>query len=517
MAAKRPPRPMIAEVARIERDIYADYIGRTLLNPDKLLRTEGNGKGLELYEETMMDPQVRSTLQTRKLAVVCKEWEVVPATDKLKDRKVAEFVEQVLQGFGYDAARSVLLSGLVLGFKPAEIIWEYSEGSVWVKEMIGRASRRFVFDLDRSMRLLTTANMVEGEALPARKFVIYRNVSDNGSPYGDPLGKSLYWPAWFKKNAVKFWMIFSDKFGMPTVVGKYPAGTTSDDVTKLLDAISAIQTDAAIALPDTMVAELIESARAGTMNTYESLCNFMNAEISKILLGQTLTTEMSQKGGSFAASKTHNDVREDYIKADADSLCECQNNSLVKWIVDFNFPAVTQYPKVWIRTDPEADLLALAQRDKILAVDIKGLKIPASYFYETYAIPEPQGDEEVVCGAPEQPQTPFQVEIPRTTTGTKKGGSAESNEQEPETEESFAEGSGGLFPDQTALDKVPGPNAKALQQTLRPVLDLINQGHSYAEIEQHLYDQYPKMKTAEIEKLMERAIFVSEVWGRLNA
>ena len=500
----------MAEVARIERDIYMDYIGRTLLNPDKLLRAESGGRGVELYEDILTDPQVRSTLQTRKLSVVCKEWEIVPASEKLKDRKIAEFVESVLKGFGYDDARKALLSGIVLGYKPAEIMWDYSEGSVWVKEIIGRASRRFCFDLDRSLRLITINNMLEGEPLPDRKFIIYRNVSDNGTPYGDPLGKSLYWPTWFKKNSVKFWMVYADKFGMPTAVGKYPAGMEDQEqINKLVDAISSIQTDAAVAIPDSMLIELVESQRSGTMNTYESLCSFMNAEISKVMLGQTLTTEMG-KTGSYAASKTHDGVRDDYTKADADSLCECQNNSLIKWIVDFNYPAVTQYPKVWIRTDPEADLLALAQRDKILAVDMQ-VKIPASYVYEAYGIPEPEGDEETIGGAPPPPEPAAQVVPVDQAKKVVKGEKAE-----PTTEESFAEANMNLFPDQTAIDKIDSPKAKALEQTLKPILALINQGHSYAEIEQGLVEQFPKMKTAEIEKLMERAIFVSEVWGRLS-
>lgn len=501
-------KPVTIEVATATSDIYMDYIGRTLLNPDKLLRTEGSYKGIELYEDVLTDPQVASTLQTRKLAVVCKEWEVVPASDRLKDRKVAEFVHSVLSAFNHDASRRALLSGIVLGYKPAEVMWDISEGSVWVKEIIGRPARRFVFDLDRNIRMLTIDNMIEGEQVPDRKFVVFRNTSDNGSPYGDPLGRSLYWPTWFKKNAIKFWMIFSDKFGMPTVMGKYPPGTDSSDVQKLLDAAASIQRDTAIAIPDNMLVELVEASRSGSMNTYESLCNFMNAEIAKTMLGQTLTTEMSSKGGSYAASQTHDGVRGDYMKADADALCECLNNSLIKWIVDFNYPNVTQYPKVWIRTESEGDLLAQAQRDKILSVDIQGLKIPARYFYETYGIPQPESGEECIGGVAGQG-------APGKQLADTSGGTSEGQDDEPTSDQSFAEGTG-LFPDQTAIDKIKTPSI-SIDQAIRPLIDLINAGQSYAEIEDHLFEKYPDMKTDQIEKLLERAIFVAEVWGRLNA
>ena len=387
-------KPITDEIATVEKDIFMDYIGKTLINPDKVIKSESGGKGIELYEDLLTDDQVGSNLQTRKLAVVGKEWEVVPATDKPQDQKIADYVKQVLLSCNYDAARKTLLSGIVMGFKPAEIMWKYSEGDVWIDQIIGKASRRFVFDTNRRMRLLTLGNMVEGEELPDRKFVVYTNISDNGSPYGDGLGRLLYWPVWFKKNAIKFWMIFADKFGSPTVLGKYPTGTLKSEQDVLLDACAAIQQESAIKIPDTMEIGFLEATRGGNVNTYESLCKFMNAAISKAILGQTLTTEVGDKG-SYAASKTHEDVRGDYTKADADSLCECQNSSLVKWVVDYNFPGVKQYPKVWVRTEEEGDLKPLAERDKILVVDI-GVPIGRKYFYDTYGIPEPEEGEELI-------------------------------------------------------------------------------------------------------------------------
>jgi hypothetical protein len=179
-------------------------------------------------------------------------------------------------------------------------------------------------------------------------------------------------------------------------VGKYPPGTIKGDQDKLLEAAEAIQQETAIVIPDGMLLELLEAARTSSINTYETLCNFMNAEISKTVLGQTLTTEIGKTGGAFAASQTHETVREDIIKADADALCECLNSSLIPWLVDYNFGPQEEYPKIWIRTEPEKDLKALAERDKILIRDIGGLEVPASYIRDTYNIPEPEEREEVL-------------------------------------------------------------------------------------------------------------------------
>ncbi len=397
-------RPVTDEIATAEKDIYQDYMGKIRINPDRLLRRESGGKGIELYEDLLRDDQVGSNLNTRKLAVVGKEWEVVPASERKQDQRIAGFVKEVLLRCNYDDARRTLLSGLVLGFKPVEVMWEYSEGDVWIREIIGKASRRFVFDLAGRLRLLTTRDMVQGEEVPERKFMVYANASDNGSPYGDGLGRLLYWPVWFKKNAIKFWMTFADKFGSPTAIGKYPPGTPEAQQDQLLWAIDAIQQESAIKIPNNVEIGFLEATRSGSVNTYESLCAFMNAAISKVLLGQTLTTEVGA-AGSYAASRTHETVREDYVKADADSLCAALNRQLVRWIVDYNFPGVTRYPLVWIRTEAEKDLKLLADRDKVIIVDM-GVPVTADYIYNTYGIPKPEDGEKLINAPAKGPVSP---------------------------------------------------------------------------------------------------------------
>ncbi len=399
--ADRRPIVGVEVSSQISDPFWAYYTGKILLNPDKTLRTEGLNN-TELYEDLLRDPQVRSNLQTRRLAVIGREWLVAPASDSRQDQEIADFVKNVLLAFDFDSARFNLLQGILTGFKVSEIMWEYSEGDVWVKEMIARPSRRWSFGLKRELRMLTRQNSFDGGPVPERKFQLFRYSSDNGSPYGDGLGSSLWWPVWFKKNAIKFWMIFSEKFGSPTVVGKYPAGTPSGQQDALLLALQAIQQQSAIKIPDTMQISLIEAQRAGSLNNYEMLCSFMNQEITKTIMGQTLTTETGHSGragaGGAAAAVTHEEVREDYLKADADLLSSALNRQLIKWVVDYNFPGVNKYPQVWIRTSQEKDLKPLADRDAELQK--MGLRIPSSYAYETYGIPEPEEGEDVLAPLP---------------------------------------------------------------------------------------------------------------------
>lgn len=387
------------QIATAQNDITLNYIGKILLNPDPILSGEARTQGIKIFEDMLYEARVASEMQKRRLAVIGKEWEIVPASDEPEDQKIADFVKEIFENFSHDRGRQALLSGIVTGFKPGEIMWDYSEGDIWIKEIKGVSPRRFVFDLENKLRLLTYKDMIQGEELPDRKFIVFTNPSDNGSPYGDGIGRSLYWPIWFKKNGVKFWAVFLDKFGQPTPWGKYPPNTIKDDQDKLLAALKAMQTDQAIITPDNMTVELLEAARASSVDSYDRWEKFWNDAITFIILGQTATTEGTP--GKLGEETARSDVRQEIVKADADLLCECENDQLIKWLVDYNFADIKKYPKIWIRTDPEKDLKPLAERDRILIKEI-GLPTPVSYVRDTYGIPEPEEGEELII----VPQTP---------------------------------------------------------------------------------------------------------------
>ncbi len=141
----------------------------------------------------LTESHVWSVFQTRLLAVIGREWAVTPASDRRADKKAAEFVTNCLLNIDFDSARQAILPGLFYGFKVAEILWDYDGSNVVIKDIIGRACRRFVFDVQGRLRLLTPENMFDGELLPDRKFVLFRNPSTDGSYYGSSLASNGCW------------------------------------------------------------------------------------------------------------------------------------------------------------------------------------------------------------------------------------------------------------------------------------------------------------------------------------
>lgn len=494
-------KPEINEIATIAKDIdiYAGWLNR-LENPDPVLRTEAAGKGLRLYDEVDRDSHAGAVLQTRYLAVMGKDWSIVPARSVRKagrpaatsqEQFVADFVTRVLEGCNFDQARAELLQAILYGYYAVEVLWEARpDGRIGIKKLLGKHPRRFVFTPERELRLLTPRSVIDGEPVPERKFVVF-TFGDSDNPYGKGLGRRLWWPVWFKKNGIKFWMIFLDKFGMPTTVGKYPTGASKEEQDKLLAAIDAIQTDTGIKIPDTMSIEFIEAARAGTV-THEALCEYMDRQISKTVLGQTASTEGTP--GKLGNETAQDAVRQDILKADADLLDAVLNETLIRWIVDYNFAGVTDYPKIVTHAAARPDLKERIEIDSRLAADI-GLPMGRQYFYETYGIPEPAEGEEPVKPAPKTPALP----------AGKDGKGAQ-----------FAE-SVRFTPDQAALERFIAKAAAAPSGIEQKIIASVEEAQSYEEAMTALLELYPELDAGELADLMERALFNAELFGRYAA
>lgn len=482
MAEKQTEKPITDEIATTSKDldIFTGWLKR-LENPDPTLLTESAGKGLKLYDEVDRDPHAGSVLQTRYLSVAGKEYEILAVDESSPAQEIADFVKGALDDTNFTQGCQELLQAILYGFFVAEIMWAVKDGNVVPAKIMGKHPRRFSFTMDRELRLLTPQDMIDGEEVPPRKFIVFTyGSSDN--PYGKGLGQKLWWPVWFKKNGIKFWLTFLEKFGMPTAVGKYPAGTPPEQQQALLDAIDAIQNETGVKIPDTMAIDLLEASRTGKV-TYETLCEYMDRQVSKAVLGQTASTEGTP--GKLGNEDSQEEVRQDIIKADSDLLCEVWNDTLIPWTVDYNFPNVTEYPKLSLRTEPEKDLKALAERDKALINDI-GLPVSKRYLYDTYNIPEPEEEEEIV-----EPGNRGPGEFAETGRFTREQGNIE-----------------GLVG--RSVDRA----GSAIAGLSEPVKKMVRDANSLEEIRDGLFSAYGDMDRAEFEDLLARAMFMAELYGR---
>ncbi|MCB6182324.1 DUF935 domain-containing protein [Leeia sp. TBRC 13508] len=457
---------------------------------DDTLATRGGGKGLKIYDEIERDCHAFSVLQKRKLALIARPIIVEAASPSRLDKKARDLVEAQLNSIGFDRLCQHLMDAVLKGYAAAEIIWELRGSEVWVSKFKAKDARRFAFGDNEEVRLLTRSNMWPGEEVPPGKFIVHRYGAKDGNPYGLGMGSRLFWPVFFKRQGIQFWLTFADKFGSPTALGKYPQGTPEDQQQELLDALERISHDAGVAIPEGMELTLLEAARSGSINTYESLCRYMDEEMSKAVLGETLST--SVQGGSYAAARTHNEVRLELVQADADLLTDTLTEQLVSWIVAFNVPGAN-LPRVYRDCSVPEDLQQRADRDEKLGK--VGYRPTLASVQQVYG----EGYEEIPKPAP---------------AGKTQGLAAP-------VANDFAEHDATEFADQQLIDLLATPDpaelGKYMAEVMKPVFTAIKAGKDETELLGLLAEVYPKMNGDALEAELGRILFIANLVGRLSA
>jgi phage gp29-like protein len=386
------------EIAGIKngRDWTRGWVGafnNWLPTQDSLLEIKSGGD-LKLYDQVAQDDQVKSCLQQRFRALISHNWEVVPAGEKRQDRQVADFITAQLKALQWDDTAEKMLWGIFYGYSVAEILWEKQGDKVGIKAIKVRNRRRFHFDEDLKPRLKTYAEPY-GEALPDQKFWHFScGASDDDEPYGRGLAHWLYWLVFFKKNDIRWWIRFLELYAQPARKGKYPASATPQEKDVLWMALGAFGIDDKIMIPEGLDIELIEASRSGTAD-YQALVQQVDGAIAKVVLSQTMTTD---SGSSLSQAQVHQDVGDSVVEADADLLCASFNNTVVRWLCDFNFPGLTAYPRLEYKLESAPDLKSQAERDKVLA-DM-GFPPTQEYIVQTYG----EGFQQPDDGGPDVPQ-----------------------------------------------------------------------------------------------------------------
>lgn len=473
------------EIASAARDfLHPNFMG-LLRNLDSTLATRSGGKGLDIYDDIERDAYAFAVINKRKMAVVSFPWEVEPASKSLKDRKAAELVKAQLLAINFDKLTLDLLDAVLKGFSVSEVIWNSDGSQIYVEKVIPRNQRRFVFDEDYQLRLLTQNALMRGEALPDRKFIVHSTGAKDGSPYGLGIGAKLFWPTFFKRQNITFWLTFADKFGSPTPIGKYPGGTSEVEQGKLLDAISSIAQESGVIVPDTMLIELLEASRGGAGDFYENLCRYMDEQMSVAVLGETMTTTAVNSGLGSNQSNVHNEIRLELARADADLLTGSLQQTLVKWIVELNMPGAG-IPRVWRKIEAQEDLKIRAQRDT--AIKAMGFKPTLDYITETY------GEGWEVDAPVELPQVP--------TANSKNEPAAQFAEADQVTQNKIAR--------EEQLSRAAAPAWNAL---LDQVKTLVDQAASLPGLRDDLISHFSELSTADLAKVMTLAFATAELAG----
>jgi phage gp29-like protein len=388
---------------------------------------------LELAEEMEeKDLHYLAVLGTRKNAVAQLDLIVRAASSGAEDQRAAAMVrEMICEGpIQLDSVLFDVLDAVGKGFSATEIMWDTSGREWFPAQLKWRDPRWFAFDWISGEEVLVRTLKgemipVEGDAAAAQpthfggegilsslrggigiqpmtaplapyKFVTHFAKAKAGLPIRGGLARAAGWSYLFKNYILKDWVTFAEVFGQPLRVGKYHPGASEKDKQALLSAVSRIGTDAAAIMPESMVIEFTEAHQNGGSELYQNFCQYLDAQVSKAVLGQTLTTEMPPSGGSRAAAQVHEGVRRDIMNADARRLAATLARDLVRPIVELNMGPQRQYPKIELGLPDDSDVKVFAEIVAMLAD--RGLRVGQKTILDKLGIAE-AADGEAVLGA----------------------------------------------------------------------------------------------------------------------
>ena len=355
-----PALPPLGEMAPANGASLLGMVSATAF-PD-----DGVPGGYSVYRRMQADPQVKACLNTKKYAVLSQDWSVHSAGDAPEDLAVASFIRAALTGVrgGLLDALYDVLDALALGVSLVEIVYQINEGGphdgmVGLRALKGKDPEGFTFETD-AFGNVTALRGCLGDPYPPDKFLRYSYMPRYENPLGQSDLRAAY-KAWqTKQQLLRWWAKYLEKFGMPTVTGSYDAerGYGADQQRELLMLVAQVHNESAIVLPSDMHLGLLETARAAPAGFLEAI-EYQDRAIAKSILGQTLTTDGSGSGATFALGSVHQDVLMFYLRKLQRDLEETVVGAqLIAPLVRYNFGPHVPPPRFALGTLDDGRLAA---------------------------------------------------------------------------------------------------------------------------------------------------------------
>ena len=362
----KPPAPVPA-AAFLGQELAIEQVLSLLSRlPDPDLVLLANGVSRADLRKLETDDEISAALETRREAVIATPWRLEPAEGepvRWLHETLEPHIETLIRGtwsalpYGYAVQEVVYRPGPRVGIdrvveKPLEWFEPRRDGTLWYTPSDGMGSG-VPIEVDSRYKFLLT-----------RRNPTYRN------PYGEALLSRCYWPWFFRHNGWRFWMRFLERFAEPLLLGQVfdPSGFVTALQGMGLEAVVGVGKE-----------ESISAVTPGAAGEFEKVEMALGRRIQKLILGQTLTSEVGDTG-SYAAAQVHNEVRQDKRNADLRLVTQTAQR-LVEALWTLN--ALPGLPPRFVLADDTGLEIARAERDAKL-VQAGVLRLTEAYLLDRY-------------------------------------------------------------------------------------------------------------------------------------
>ena len=451
-------------------------------DPDQVLMEAGLSRAdLRRLES---DDEISAAMETRVNAVLSTPWRLEPGDGAVYDFVMPQLHEH-LEGIINAAWKAV-----PYGYSVIEAIYRKDSDAIRWDRLEERPFEWFRPTIDGKLRYYPKAGSTAGlqgqQVDTTFKFYLARRRPTYRNPMGEALLSRLYWPWFFRANGWKFWARFLERFGSPLLIGK-TEGSTQDMATALAQAVQSAV--AAVGSGDAV--DVV--APSGSGDSFRLFSDAVDRRIQKVVLGQTLTTDVGSKG-SFAAAKVHNEVRDDRRLADVRMI-----SGLVQHMIDalvyLNYPAAE--PPKFVMEDDTGLQPDRAERDAKLA-QAKVIKFTEGYLLRAYDY-EP-GDFDIP------------PDLPAGNAGPGNGPSAKASMLLAASRDRFT-------PAQGAIEQLADDALAQIETPIPPdkIQAAIKAATSPDDLAERLADVYDGHDPSAFRETLERALFAAEVMGYVHA
>ena len=366
---KRPNVIVLTQPKRFGLDI-ADYMAavRAAENVDYSRRY----RLYDLYADILMDTHLSCVIEKRKNAILCS------AIEFRRNGKPDDMVNEQIRSPWFNRLVGDIIDSRFWGFTLCQF---YRDGEWAGYDLIPRK-----------------------HVDPVRKLILRRQTDITGLPWddytdllfvGSPddlglLAKAAPWVI-YKRNTTGDWSQFSEVFGMPIQEYIYDSDDEESRQRAMEDAANAGSLAQFFHAKDTEFKLTEAGNKTGSADVYERLCERCNNEISKLVLGNTLTTESSENGAQ-ALGTVHKKVEDRVALADKKFVLDVLNYDMADIFArlgidtaggEFCFPERKDI-------DPTAKVNILTQLGASF-----NLPVSDDYLYEEFGIEKPANYEQM--------------------------------------------------------------------------------------------------------------------------
>ncbi len=319
----------------------------------------------DLYNEILLDGHMTAVIEKRKLAV-----SNTPLVF-IEDGKVNEEITAMAATENFLSLVGYIIESKVWGHSLVEL--SFDDGTL-TPTLIPRkhvVPQKGMIIKNQS----DTAGFAYRE-FPYTNFLLEVGESDS---YGLLMKAAQY--VIYKRGGFGDWAQYCELFGMPFRVAKYD-GYDEKTRGELEGALKAAGSAAYIVIPKEAELHFIQNNTTGSAILYDMLVDSCNKELSKLVLGQTMTTEAT---GAYAQAKIHLEVEMEIHYSDKLFVKNILNEKLIPLLRIHGFDVGNG--KFIFQEKENIDKETKLRMDLKLA---ERIKIDDNYFYETYNIPIPK-------------------------------------------------------------------------------------------------------------------------------